>query len=225
MWSPFSFDSLDVDSLPNVSTDMEFDEGIVKAEDKADDDGDLDLFQSYQLTKEGADLGDFGDDDDEDTDDVKEDNMSMDDEDLDESVLFAECDKLFEDIEEGSDTENKSSSKDDGEDQPEGDTPMESGSIFEEMDDLFKECGNDCTTNKKDDVEEGMDDLDNSEEGDDLEESWFKTPEVGEDVTTESFYKTPEIGDDESGSSALMEMENIMGGCTSCKEEDHGGSS
>ena len=55
MWSPFSFDSLDADSLPNVSTDMEFDEGIVKAEDKADDDGDLDLFQSYQLTKEAAD--------------------------------------------------------------------------------------------------------------------------------------------------------------------------
>ena len=49
MWNPFSFDGLDVDDsqLPNISTDMEFDAGIVKAEELADDDGDLDLFRSY----------------------------------------------------------------------------------------------------------------------------------------------------------------------------------
>ena len=95
MWSPFSFDGLDVDDtqLPNITTDMGFDEGIVKADDKADDDGDLDLFRSYQLTKEFAKC--------DDDPSCKEDSMPDPDEDDD---FDDECDDFdkSEKLEEGS---------------------------------------------------------------------------------------------------------------------------
>lgn len=53
-WSPFSYDSFDVDSLPSLSEDGDFDEGIVTSEELAGDDSNEDLFRSYQLTKESV---------------------------------------------------------------------------------------------------------------------------------------------------------------------------
>ena len=100
MWNPFSFDDLDVDDsqLPNISTDMGFDEGIIKAEDKADDDIDLDLFRSYQMTKESADC-------DDDDPSCKEDSMpdpKDDDEDLEESA-FSEMESIMAEYDEDDD--------------------------------------------------------------------------------------------------------------------------
>ena len=144
MWSPFSFDGLDVDDsqLPNITTDMGFDEGIVKADDKADDDGDLDLFRSYQLTKEGANC--------DDDPSCKEDSMPDPDEDDDfEESAFAEMENIMAEADE--DVE-------------------ESASPFTEMDNIFNEEDSidvsdevkECGDNLDDEINE-CDDLDKSE--------------------------------------------------------------
>lgn len=52
-WSPFSFEDFDA-NLPNITTDNTIDNGIVTAEELADDDSGNELFRSYQLTKESA---------------------------------------------------------------------------------------------------------------------------------------------------------------------------
>lgn len=69
-WSPFSFDTFGVDSLPNITTDGDLDEGIISAELKEEESDDI--FSSYQLTKESnifeeSDeiFADFDDDDDD----------------------------------------------------------------------------------------------------------------------------------------------------------------
>ena len=142
MWNPFSFDGLDVDDsqLPNISTDMEFDAGIVKAEELADDDGDLDLFRSYQMTKEYA-----GCDDDDPA--CKEDSMpDPEDDDFEESAfaemenIMAKCDEddVFDDAveQEASDCHKMKEST--------------FGSTLDESNDWdnqskeFQKCGDDC---------------------------------------------------------------------------------
>lgn len=131
MWSPFSFDGLDVDDtqLPNITTDMGFDEGIVKADDKADDDGDLDLFRSYQLTKEGA----ICDDDPS----CKEDSMPDPDEDDDfEESAFAEMENIMAEADEDDDFDDEIEECGDNYDDEDVE---ESASPFTEMDNIFNE--------------------------------------------------------------------------------------
>lgn len=132
MWSPFSFDGLDVDDtqLPNITTDMGFDEGIVKADDKADDDGDLDLFRSYQLTKEGANCDD-GDPS------CKEDSMPDPDEDDDfEESAFAEMENIMAEADEDDDFDDEIEECGDNYDDEDVE---ESASPFTEMDNIFNE--------------------------------------------------------------------------------------
>ncbi len=162
MWSPFSFDGLDVDDsqLPNITTDMGFDEGIVKADDKADDDGDLDLFRSYQLTKECAKCNDNDPS-------CKEDSMPDPDEDDDfEESAFAEMENIMAEADEDDDFDDEVEECGDNYD----DDVEESASPFTEMDNIFngedsidvsdevKECGD----NYDDEIDE-CDDLDKSE--------------------------------------------------------------
>ena len=162
MWSPFSFDGLDVDDtqLPNITTDMGFDEGIVKADDKADDDGDLDLFRSYQLTKEGANC--------DDDPSCKEDSMPDPDEDDDlEESAFAEMENIMAEADEDDNFDDDIEECGDNYDDKDVE---ESASPFTEMDNIFneedfidvsdevKECGD----NLDDEINE-CDDLDKSE--------------------------------------------------------------
>ena len=142
MWSPFSFDGLDVDDtqLPNITTDMGFDEGIVKADDKADDDGDLDLFRSYQLTKEGANC--------DDDPSCKEDSMPDPDEDDDfEESAFAEMENIMAEADEDDNFDDEINECGDN-----LDDDFEE-SAFAEMENIFNEADEDNEIDECDDLD------------------------------------------------------------------------
>lgn len=152
MWSPFSFDGLDVDDtqLPNITTDMGFDEGIVKADDKADDDGDLDLFRSYQLTKEDANC--------DDDPSCKEDSMPDPDEDDDfEESAFAEMENIMAEADEDDNFDAEIDECGDNlDDDLEESAFAEMENIFNEADDDFDDEINECDDlDKSEKLEEG----------------------------------------------------------------------
>ncbi len=196
MWNPFSFDGLDVDDsqLPNISTDMEFDAGIVKAEELADDDGDLDLFRSYQMTKESA-----GCDDDP---ACKEDSMpDPEDDDFEESA-FAEMEDIMADCDEDDDL-------DDAVEQEASDyhkmKQSTFGSTLDELNDWdnqskeFQECGDDC--DKDNDLDKSTSPF--------AEMNTIFTEDDSIDVSDEIKEREDEFNDDFE-ESAFAEMNNIM---------------
>lgn len=166
-WNPFEFDNFDIDNLASVSTDNTFDNAIGTSEFLADDDSDLDLFKSYQITKEGADCDDcsvFKELDEllDDEDDIQEDNMEVPKDHLKESSVWAAF------------SENEILAFDDSEDIEEhcGECDEEDkSSLFDECDSILAGLAEAVLDDGEDDsITDSVDDMpDDDDAEDDLE--------------------------------------------------------
>lgn len=188
MWNPFSYDSFDVENLPSIDTDRDFDEGIVTADDKADDDLDLDLFKSYQLTKEECDM--------EDDDSCTEDNMSIDDDDVEEESAspFDEMDNIFNESDnEEKTTHNgidkataKNADKEQSQDKADDTPTVKEESIFAELENTLEECDDGKNPVQSDDSEEEctspFKEMDDMMVGDEDEDQEDDTSDIAEAV-------------------------------------------
>lgn len=215
MWNPFSYDSFDVEGLPSIDTDRDFDEGIVTADDKADDDLDLDLFKSYQLTKEECDMED-------DDDSCTEDNMSIDDDDVEEesATPFAEMDDIFNEADDGEKTTHnginksaaKAADKEQSSDKTNDAPAVKEESIFTELEatvEDIEECDDgedfvqaddseeECTSPFKemDDVMAGDEDEDQEDDTSDIAEAVLDDEE--DDLIASELEDMPEDDDPE----------------------------